>query len=158
MFADIKSPFGRIIIEERAGAIARVYLPNQTPDNYVEDDSHLIISRDPPILERACEQFEQYFNGTRRAFELPLDFGVCTDFMKRVYRELMRVPYGETVSYKYIAERIGSPKAYRAVGFANNKNSLAIIVPCHRIVGADGSLVGYAGGLELKAQLLKLER
>ena len=150
MFGKIETPFGRMLIETQGGAVVRVYLPGQEPPHgYAEADA--------PVLEQAKAQLEQYFAGARRVFDLPLDFSGCTDFMVRVYSELMRVPYGETASYKHIAERVGSPRAYRAVGLANNKNPLPIIVPCHRILGADGGLVGYAGGLELKARLLELE-
>ena len=152
MFAKIikyKSPLGIISIEEKNGAISRVYLPNQEP---------ALPEHATGLLETAKAQFEEYFAGTRKAFNLPLNFGGCTDFMKRVYQELMQVKYGETASYKDIAERVGSPRAYRAVGLANNKNPLPIILPCHRIVGADGKLIGYAGGLEFKERLLKLEQ
>ena len=148
-----KSPFGVITIQEKNGAISRVYLPNNEPGDFVGADNPVR----PQLLLNAKQQFEEYFAGERRIFDLPLNFDGCTDFMKRVYHELMRVPYGETASYKTIAERIGSPRAYRAVGLANNKNPLAILVPCHRIVGADGGLVGYAGGLALKQKLLELE-
>lgn len=149
MFIKIKASVGVIGIEEKNGAISRVYLPNQAPD-MPENTSEL--------LEKAKTQFDEYFAGKRKIFDLPLDFSAFTDFTVRVYQELMRVKYGETATYKSIAERINSPKAYRAVGLANNKNPLPIIVPCHRIIGSNGSLVGYAGGLELKERLLELER
>ena len=144
-----KSPFGVISIEEKNGLISRVYLPNKEPSAVPGESSSLLLN--------AEKQFEEYFNGARRYFDLPLSFDGCTDFMKRAYRQIAQVKYGETASYKYIAERIGSPNAYRAVGLANNKNILPVIVPCHRIIGADGGLTGYAGGLELKQKLLELE-
>lgn len=144
-----KSPLGVITIEEKDGAVSRIYLPNQKPD---------MLENTSVFLEKAKKQFEEYFSGERQIFELSLNFDGCTDFMTRVYRELIKIPYGETASYKDIAERVGSPKAYRAVGLANNKNPLPIIVPCHRIVGADGKLVGYAGGLDFKEKLLELEK
>ena len=172
MYAKIikySSPVGDIWLEEKNGAISRVYLPcvgaNIVRPPNINDVEHtgkqlsnITGEQCSPLLENARTQFEEYFNGARRVFDLPLNFDGCTDFMLRVYRELMKVKYGETASYKDIAERVGSPKAYRAVGLANNKNPLAIIVPCHRIVGSDGGLVGYAGGLELKSRLLELER
>ena len=143
-----KSPFGIISIEEKNGAISRVYLPNQEPD----------IPENPSVyLEKAKKQLEEYFAGERRIFDLPLSFANCTDFTVRVYLELINIKYGETATYKAVAERIGAPKAYRAVGLANNKNPLPIIVPCHRVIGSGGGLTGYAGGLELKRQLLELE-
>ncbi|MCL2099084.1 MAG: methylated-DNA--[protein]-cysteine S-methyltransferase [Oscillospiraceae bacterium] len=148
-FIKFKSPFGVIGIEEKNGSVSRVYLPGQKPD----------LPENPGgFLERAKQQFEEYFAGRRTVFELPLSFDNCTDFKKLVYSELLNVKYGETASYKDIAERIGNPEACRAVGLANNKNPLPIIVPCHRIIGSNGKLTGYAGGLELKEQLLKLER
>jgi len=144
-----KSPFGIITIQEKDGAISRVELPNAEPD---------ISENSSELLEFARRQFSEYFTGRRKTFDLPLNFDGCTDFMKFVYLELLKIPYGETVSYKQIAERIDCPKGFRAVGLANNKNPLPIIVPCHRVIGSDGSLVGYAGGLDLKMKLLELEK
>lgn len=102
-------------------------------------------------------QLEQYLSGTREVFDLPLALK-DTDFQKKVWRELQKTPYGATKSYKDIALAINNPKGARAVGMANNKNPIAVIIPCHRAVGANGSLVGYAGGLELKQKLLNLEK
>ena len=110
------------------------------------------------LLLEAHNQFEQYFNGKRKSFDLPLSFDGCTDFMKSVYRELLKISYGETASYKQIAERVNCPKGFRAVGLANNKNPLPIIVPCHRVIGSDGKLVGFGGGIDLKIKLLELEK
>ena len=144
-----KSPFGIITIQEKDGAISRVYLPNAEPD----------ISENPnEFLENAKQQFIEYFAGKRKSFDLPLRFDGCTDFMKSVYHALLQIPYGETASYKDIAERIGCPRGYRAVGLANNKNPLPIIVPCHRVIGSDGKLVGFGGGIDLKIKLLELEK
>jgi methylated-DNA-[protein]-cysteine S-methyltransferase len=109
-----------------------------------------------PILEDAERQLQQYFGGERRAFELPLDLH-GTPFQLRVWQELTRIPYGETRSYKDIAYGIGSPQAVRAVGGANNRNPMSIIVPCHRVIGSNGALVGYGGGLPMKTHLLQLE-
>lgn len=109
-----------------------------------------------PILDVAISQLNEYFSGTRKAFALPLHIG-GTAFQNRVWNELCNIPYGETISYKQLAERIGNPKACRAVGMANNKNKLPIIIPCHRVIGANGSLTGYAYGLDVKRTLLELE-
>lgn len=109
-----------------------------------------------PILEHAAQQLREYFAGERREFTLPLE-PKGTDFQMSVWRALGQVPYGETRSYGEIAEAIGKPKAARAVGMANNRNPIAIIIPCHRIVGSNGALTGYAGGLEIKRRLLALE-
>jgi len=99
----------------------------------------------------------EYLNGKRKVFTLPLDLR-GTDFQLKVWKELLNIPYGETRTYKEIAFNIGNPKACRAVGGALNKNPVLIVVPCHRVIGSNGSLVGFGGGIELKARLLELER
>lgn len=109
-----------------------------------------------PLLKKAFEQLDGYFAGKRRVFDLPLSFA-GTDFQKRVWQALTRIPFGETSSYAGVARAIRKPLAMRAVGGANNKNPIAIIVPCHRVIGADGNLVGYGGGLAKKKWLLKHE-
>jgi methylated-DNA-[protein]-cysteine S-methyltransferase len=103
------------------------------------------------------QQLEEYFQGTRVRFDVPLDIE-GTEFQMAVWRELQRIPYGETCSYGEIAARIGNPRAARAVGMANHENPIAVVIPCHRVVGRDGSLTGYAGGLHLKEELLSLEQ
>jgi methylated-DNA-[protein]-cysteine S-methyltransferase len=105
---------------------------------------------------KVIAQLRAYFAGKRKTFELPLLFE-GTDFQKRVWTALCSIPYGETISYKQLAERIGNPKAVRAVGAANGANPIPIIVPCHRVIGNDGSLTGFGGGLPLKKRLLELE-
>jgi methylated-DNA-[protein]-cysteine S-methyltransferase len=113
-------------------------------------------SVDNPVLKEATGQLRAYFSGRLREFRLPLDYQ-GTDFQKRVWRQLETIPYGETRSYAQIAAAIGSPRAVRAVGAANGANPIAIIVPCHRVIGSAGKLVGYGGGLPLKQRLLELE-
>jgi methylated-DNA-[protein]-cysteine S-methyltransferase len=103
------------------------------------------------------EQIIEYLNGRRKSFSLPLDLR-GTDFQKKVWNELIKIPYGETRTYKDIARSINVPQGYRAVGNALNKNPVLIVVPCHRVIGSDGKLTGFRGGLELKAKLLELER
>jgi len=103
-----------------------------------------------------ARQLEEYFAGRRRRFDLPLDLR-GTDFQKRCWQELLKIPYGETRSYADIARAIDNPAAVRAVGLANGQNPIAIIVPCHRVIGSDGSLTGYGSGLDVKRQLLELE-
>lgn len=110
-----------------------------------------------PILQAAAHQLGGYFAGERRRFDLPLDWR-GTDFQKRVWAELLTIPYGETRSYGAIARAIGRPSASRAVGAANGRNPLSIVAPCHRVVGTSGHLTGFAGGLQAKALLLALER
>lgn len=109
------------------------------------------------LSELAATQLSEYFAGKRKSFDLPLE-ALGTEFRKKVWAALTEIPYGETRSYKDIAESIGNPKACRAVGGANNKNPISIIIPCHRVIGAGGSLVGYGGGLDNKTLLLDLER
>jgi len=110
-----------------------------------------------PVLVEARRQLKAYLNGDLRRFQLPLDLA-GTPFQKRVWTHLITIPYGETRSYREVAQAIGAPTAVRAVGAANGANPIAIVVPCHRVIGAGGQLVGYGGGLELKRRLLALER
>ena len=133
---------------------------------FVEEDGALLaitthrpyegIEQETALIKEANRQLSEYLKGERQMFDLPLN-PRGTDFQKRVWRALCDIPYGETRSYKQIAEAIGNPKAVRAVGMANNRNPITIVVPCHRVIGADGKLVGYGGGLEMKEFLLRLE-
>ena len=109
-----------------------------------------------PFIKEAYRQFSEYLTGERKSFDLPFKL-TGTDFQNRVWKALCEIPYGETRSYKQIAEAIGNPKAVRAVGMANNRNPLLVLVPCHRVIGCNGQLVGYAAGLDKKQFLLHLE-
>ena len=111
---------------------------------------------DDPYLFGIFNQLKEYFAGTRKKFDVPLDVE-GTEFQKRVWKELQKIPYGKTISYKTLSEKLGDVKSIRAVGTANGKNPIAIIIPCHRVIGADGKLIGYAGGLDIKEKLLHLE-
>ena len=142
-------PFGRFGVEEKEGAVTHLYL---NPAGAVLPAEE----RETPLLAEAMRQLAENFAGERREFELPLA-PEGTPFMRRVWAELVKVPYGATATYGEIAERIGNPGGSRAVGLANNRNPIAIIIPCHRIIGSSGKLVGYAGGVELKERLLALE-
>lgn len=138
-----------VTIAERDGKIVRVSLGgNEIPEGE---------NKQTRLLVQAAEQLDEYFTGKRKEFDLPLA-AEGTLFQKRVWNALCTIPYGETRSYKDIAIQIGNAKACRAVGMANHNNPIGIIVPCHRVVGADGKLVGYAGGLDRKQFLLELER
>jgi methylated-DNA-[protein]-cysteine S-methyltransferase len=108
-------------------------------------------------LDEVVSQLEEYFEGKRRAFDLPLA-PQGTPFQQRVWRALLDIPYGETISYGELASRIGNKAASRAVGLANGSNPLPIVIPCHRVIGSNGKLTGYGGGLPIKQQLLALER
>lgn len=109
------------------------------------------------LSDRVFAQISEYLEGKRRKFELPIAFK-GTPFQEKVWNALLEIPYGETASYAQIAQKIGHPKAYRAVGNANNKNPISIVIPCHRVIGANRDLVGYASGLEMKKFLLELEK
>lgn len=109
------------------------------------------------LLSMATIQLDEYFQGKRTTFSLPFKL-TGTSFQLAVWKELQNIPYGQTTSYKEIAQKINKPKACRAVGMANNKNPLPIIIPCHRVIGSNGKLIGYAGGLKLKNYLLELEK
>lgn len=111
---------------------------------------------DHPVLVEAGRQIGEYFAGTRTAFDVPLDFQ-GTDFQRSVWAALLTIPFGETRTYAQIARQVGRPTAFRAVGAANGKNPISIVAPCHRVVGSDGTLTGFAGGLEAKALLLGIE-
>ena len=110
----------------------------------------------PEVFREIIGQLQGYFSGTLKRFEMPISLS-GTEFQQSVYRQLINIPYGETRSYSDIAEAIGNKKAVRAVGNANSKNPIAIVVPCHRVIGRDGSLTGFAGGIEAKKILLRLE-
>jgi len=145
----IDSPVGVLKIAGRAGAITSVSYAGARPGSTKE--------KAPEFLERCAKELGEYFDGKRREFTVKLS-PEGTDFQMKVWMELLKIPYGETVSYQLIAERTGNPKAARAVGMANNKNPLAIIVPCHRVIGKNGKMVGYATGIWKKEWLLSHER
>lgn len=125
---------------------------------FTESDPRLAmcVATKTPLIEEAARQLHEYFSGARHTFELALSIQ-GTDFQESVWAALQTIPYGETRTYKQIATQIGNPKASRAVGLANNRNPISIIIPCHRVVGQNGALTGYAGGLTAKKYLLKLE-
>ncbi|WP_139891536.1 methylated-DNA--[protein]-cysteine S-methyltransferase [Bacillus sp. D386] len=112
--------------------------------------------KETQLIKETVMQLEEYFKGERQQFSVKLN-PHGTPFQQSVWKELLQIPYGETRSYKQVAERIGNPSASRAVGMANNKNPIFIIVPCHRVIGSSGKLVGYGGGIDIKERLLKLE-
>lgn len=113
--------------------------------------------KETPLLKEAFRQLQEYFCGQRKTFDLPLS-AKGTVFQQKVWQALQTIPYGQVASYKDIAVRVGNPKACRAVGMANHNNPIGIIIPCHRVVGTDGKLTGYAGGVDIKEKLLALEK
>ena len=169
-YSYIDSPIGRLKLEEYGNAITALHIcmkeadkkevdirKNDTIDiKYGVGKIHTTYN-ETALLQEAKKQLEEYFDGKRRDFDLPISLH-GTDFQKKVWNVLRNIPYGETLSYGEVALRIGNPKASRAVGGANNKNPVMIIVPCHRVIGADGSLTGFGGGLPAKEYLLALEK
>jgi methylated-DNA-[protein]-cysteine S-methyltransferase len=147
------TPIGPLLLIGAAGALHAVGLP--AGRDAVEPEPDWIETATP--FRQAVRQLDAYFAGKLRQFDLPLA-PQGTPFQQRVWRALIDIPYGETVSYGELARRIGRPAAVRAVGAANGQNPLAIVIPCHRVIGSDGRLVGYGGGLATKAALLELER
>lgn len=141
---------GRIGIAENGGRITNVYFMNDVLPEGMQ-------ICETPILKEAAQQLESYISGKLTKFKLPLAPD-GTDFMKQVWKHLCGIPYGKTATYGEIASKTGSPRAARAVGLANNRNPIPIFIPCHRVIGANGSLTGYRGGLELKKRLLDLEK
>lgn len=150
-YKDINTVIGKVRIIEEDGYIIELQINKEFDKN--ED----ILEKDTNILKNTERQLSEYFSGKRNTFDLKLN-SKGTDFMKKVWRELLNIPYGETRTYKEIAEKIGNPKGARAVGMANNKNPIPIIIPCHRVIGKNKKLVGYALGLDMKEFLLNLER
>jgi len=146
-FALMDSPIGPLTLASTERGLAGVHFGKAVPRDGIIDES---------VHRSAIQQLQEYFDGKRTAFDLPLDLR-GTQFQKEVWNKLQSIPYGETCSYGEIARSIGKPGAARAVGMANHDNPVAVVVPCHRVVGSDGSLTGYAGGLEVKKRLLAIE-
>lgn len=153
-YKEMESPVGKLKLVASANALLAVLWERERPNRV----KLAMLQHDPqqPILIETERQLGEYFAGTRNQFDLPLE-PAGTEFQKKVWRALREIPFGQTRSYLDLAKSIGSAKAVRAVGAANGKNPLSIVVPCHRIVGASGALTGFAGGLEAKAKLLALE-
>ena len=142
-----------LVVASQKGISKVVFNPSE--DSLDLSNSTKLQSNDP-YLFGIFDQLKEYFAGTRKEFDVTLDIE-GTDFQKRVWNELRNIPYGKTISYKTLSEKLGDVKAIRAVGKANGQNPIAIIIPCHRVIGANGNLVGYAGGLDIKEKLLQLE-
>jgi methylated-DNA-[protein]-cysteine S-methyltransferase len=136
-------------IAEKNHTIVKVFFGRKIPAGFNKAET--------PLIKKTAAQIDEYLSGKRKQFTIPLALQ-GTEFQVAVWRELQNIPFGETRSYKDIAAAIGRPKAVRAVGMANNRNPIVLIVPCHRVIGHDGSLTGYGGGLPLKRRLLELEQ
>jgi len=146
------SPIGQLLLVGKGNILEELHFPNSAEHAVIKDSWQQNENSFSDILQ----QLNEYFTGRRKNFEMK----ICpegTDFQRRVWQELQQIPYGKTASYGEIAKRINNPKACRAVGGANAKNPIPIIIPCHRIIGNDGSLTGFGGGLDIKRKLLRLE-
>ena len=153
-YLNYASPLGKLLLAASARGLAGVYFEQhrhfQGSAGWRQDEQH-------PLLLQARSQLQEYFAGQRHGFDLALDFSAGSAFQQAVWRALLDLPYGETESYAGLARRLGKPAAVRAVGAANGRNPLSIIVPCHRVIASSGALTGYAGGLPNKQALLALE-
>ena len=155
----VDSPIGTLLVAATERGLARISYdadPEAELDRLARVYGVRVLRSSAPI-EPARRELGEYFEGQRRTFDLPLDLAQLADFNRRVLRELARVPYGEVVTYGELAARAARPRAARAVGTVMNRNPLPIVLPCHRVIGANGKLVGYAGGLERKESLLRHE-
>ncbi|MCC7460285.1 MAG: methylated-DNA--[protein]-cysteine S-methyltransferase [Proteobacteria bacterium] len=158
----LETSWGEILIVADHKGIVRITLPAQsasnskTLNNLCKSRETILTHKNTATIAQAKKQIAEFLNGKRNSFHLELN-PHGTDFQKKVWNALKRIPYGQTRCYQDIARSVGSPKAVRAVGMANNKNPLPLVIPCHRVIGKNGSLVGYAGGIPLKKKLLKLE-
>jgi methylated-DNA-[protein]-cysteine S-methyltransferase len=152
-YTAFESPLGTITLVAEGGALTGLYMTDHRHWSGLPADA----VRDDEALSGPRAQLEEYLSGARRGFELDVELA-GTPFQRRVWRALQDIPYGETISYGELAQRIDNPAAVRAVGLANGRNPVSIVVPCHRVIGADGSLTGYGGGIERKRYLLELEQ
>lgn len=154
VYTRMSSPVGQLTLIARASKLCAILWENEKLNRVRLGPLQEI--RDEPVLLETERQLNEYFAGNREQFELDLDFA-GTPFQCKVWQALLTIPFGETRSYSQIATQVGSPKAVRAVGAANGRNPISIVAPCHRVIGASGSLTGFAGGLEAKQLLLALE-
>jgi len=158
-FDVVDSPVGPLLVGVSGSGLASISydtLPEEALDRFARIAGRRVL-RAPRLVDETRRELDQYFEGRRRAFDLSLDLRGLPTFTVSVLRELARVPYGATTTYGSLAKRAGHPRAARAVGSVMNRNRIPIVLPCHRVVGASGDLVGYAGGLDRKATLLELE-
>jgi methylated-DNA-[protein]-cysteine S-methyltransferase len=155
----VDSPVGNLFVAATERGLCRISFdaePEQELDRLAQAFGVRVL-RSPKPIDPARRELDEYFGGKRRQFDLPVDVALLAEFNQRVLRELARVPYGEVVTYGELAARTARPRAARAVGSVMNRNPLPIVLPCHRVIGANGKLVGYAGGLDRKEALLRLE-
>ena len=150
--AAYESPIGRLLLVGEHGFLLGVYFEDHVNGPPIPKDARQL----PAAFDHVTTQLDEYFTGSRQVFDLPVR-PIGTDFQRRVWSGLVEIPYGTTETYGELAHRLGDRKASRAVGLANGKNPISIIIPCHRVIGADGSLTGYGGGVDKKLWLLRHE-
>jgi methylated-DNA-[protein]-cysteine S-methyltransferase len=158
-FDVVETPIGELVVAASDQGLAAISFDTD-PESHLERLARVAgprVLRSPRSVDSVRRELDEYFEGRRRAFDLPLDLRALPPFTVEVLRELARVPYGETTTYGALAARVGRPRAARAVGTVMNRNRIPIVLPCHRVVGSTGDLVGYAGGLDRKLSLLRLE-
>jgi methylated-DNA-[protein]-cysteine S-methyltransferase len=153
----IPSPIGDLQLVAAGQGLVAIHWHNRNLKTKIVPSPKLVANENHPILLETERQLQQYFQGNRKSFSLQLQL-IGTKFQLDVWHALLAIPFGETRSYSQLARQLGNPNAMRAVGAANGKNPIPIIVPCHRVIGASGDLVGFGGGVNIKAQLLELER
>ena len=153
-YSIIKSPIDDLMLVADASALTGVYFAGY--DHTPVASNRWTLNAQHPVLRQAAKQLQEYFAGKRKSFSLPLRLD-GTDFQKRVWREIALIPYAETITYSDLAKRVGAPEAIRAAGTSTGRNPVSIIIPCHRVMGKNGAMRGYAGGLERKRYLLELE-
>jgi len=157
----VDSPIGPLLLAASDHGLLRIsFQRDRSPEEALEQITRAAgrhVLRAPRAVDDARRELDEYFAGRRSSFDLSIDLRGATEFTAGVLGELARVPYGQTVTYAELAARVGRPRAARAVGTVMNRNRIPIVLPCHRVVGSDGSLTGYAGGLDVKEQLLRLE-
>jgi methylated-DNA-[protein]-cysteine S-methyltransferase len=159
-YAVVDSPLGELLVAVTPRGLVRVAYPTETEDAVLDELAARLsprILRAPGRTDQVRRELEQYFGGSRRRFEVPVDWALTNGFFRKVLRATSRIPFGDVRTYGEMATRAGSPRAYRAAGNALHSNPVPIVVPCHRVVHADGGLAGYGGGVERKEYLLALE-
>jgi len=149
-----QTPVGDIVIGESEGFIMYLLFSTELKMNEMRENNYVV--EETSLIKKAKQQLDEYFAGVRKDFDLPLKPS-GTEFQMKVWEALKKIPYGETRSYQQIGGQIGCPKASRAVGQANNRNPISVIIPCHRVIGANGKLTGYGGGIDIKEKLLAHE-
>ena len=159
-YTSIDSPLGRLYLAGSSIGLCRVDFSQMSETSFVsslEKEFKVKFQKSDTFFTKTIQQLKDYFKGNRKSFDCKLDLSFGTPFQQKVWKTLLKIPYGETQSYQWVAQHIGKPLASRAVGQANGRNPIPIIVPCHRVVSADGGLGGFSSGIHNKKKLLKLE-